>query len=50
MIRYGAIARHLTLEFAEAVLLPPLLKALRGEQTDDPGKGLEGFRVLRTEK
>ncbi|MCK1700644.1 ATP-binding protein [Bradyrhizobium sp. 146] len=41
MIRYGVIARHLTLEFAEAVLLPPLLKALRGEQKDEPGKGLD---------
>jgi tetratricopeptide (TPR) repeat protein len=43
MIRYGAIARHLTLEFAEAVLLPPLLQALRGQPSDDAAKGLEGF-------
>jgi hypothetical protein len=43
MIRYGAIARHLTLEFAEAVLLPPLLQALRGQPSDDPAKGLDGL-------
>jgi hypothetical protein len=43
MVRYGAIARHLTFEFAEAVLLPPLLQALRGSPSDKPDKGLEGF-------
>lgn len=40
IIRYGAIARHLTPEFAEAVLLPPLLQALRGTDQDQPQKGL----------
>ncbi|WFU51893.1 ATP-binding protein [Sinorhizobium terangae] len=44
MIRYGAIGRHLTFEFANAVLLPPLLQALRGKPfDDDPAKGLDGF-------
>ncbi|CCD95598.1 hypothetical protein BRAO375_450004 [Bradyrhizobium sp. ORS 375] len=43
IVRYGVIARHLTLDFAESVLLPPLLRALRGQPSDDPAKGLEGF-------
>lgn len=41
IIRYGTIVRHLTAEFAQAVLLPPLLKALRGQNVDQPEKGLE---------
>jgi hypothetical protein len=35
LIYYGAIARHLTVEFVDEVLLPPLRRALRGE-ADDP--------------
>lgn len=40
MIRYGAIARELTQEFAEAALLPPLMAALRGQPLDEPQQGL----------
>lgn len=40
VIRYGAIARHLTPEFAQEVLLPPLLEALRGTNNDQPSSGL----------
>lgn len=40
MVRYGAIARHLTLDFAEDVLLPPLIKALEGENVDKPDQDL----------
>src|SRR5262249_12169430 len=35
LIYYGAIARHLTVEFLDGVLLPPLRRALHGE-ADDP--------------
>jgi tetratricopeptide (TPR) repeat protein len=41
MIRYGAIARHLTPEFAANVLLPPLRQALRGKVRDRPAEDLE---------
>ncbi len=43
IIRYGAIARHLTPEFAQAVLMPPLLRALRGSNTDKPARGLNDY-------
>jgi tetratricopeptide (TPR) repeat protein/type II secretory pathway predicted ATPase ExeA len=42
MVRYGAVARELNLRFAKAVLLPPLLEALRGETADQPEEGLDG--------
>lgn len=40
IIRYGAIARHLTPEFAQEVLLPPLIRALLGTDSDQPQAGL----------
>jgi hypothetical protein len=43
-IRYGAIARHLTVDFIEHVLLPPLREALQGSSADNANERLEGFR------
>jgi hypothetical protein len=41
IVRYGVIARRLTEAFTQEVLVPPLLRALRGESTDTVGLGLD---------
>ncbi len=44
VIRYGAVARHLTVSFLEEVLLPVLRRALRGEVADDTDELLESYQ------
>lgn len=45
VIRYGAIARHLTPDFVDQVLVPPLQQVLRGELADVVNEGLhDGYR------
>jgi hypothetical protein len=40
VIRYGAIARHLTVDFIDNVLVPPLRMALRGDLPDQANEAL----------
>lgn len=43
VIRYGAIARHLTPSFLDEVLIPVLRRVLQGELADDTTEGIEGY-------
>jgi hypothetical protein len=45
VIRYGAIARHITQDFIDHVLIPPLRQALRGELPDQVNEQLSSEYV-----